>query len=675
MGLDMLSNTFADELTSVAAQQLSEGLRAKQGRMEVVTEIMDLYNNKTLATDAGMVNIPFPFLSGHIDQMMSKIDDPPSLTFKVPNRPSLSDKVQAAWVQESSSTRSGWKRKDRAEKKMALLSGRGICKVFASSVNNDYRSHYELVDPFSFVADPTRGFLEDGNYHGETDIFKTRDALKRMASAGIYDSRQVARLLAGNEQSPQEGDQNVTRNKFDRLKALGMDVESTSFAGQRGFNMTEWAMRYDGEWFYLLFEPRSLTWVRAERMGDVFGCKKTPFVSWAANYDEYSFWTKGSGDDIYPITEALRLVLNTALENEKRRGRPMRMVESGALVDVNELQDYVPDNVILTNPGKNPNVVTIETPDTQYTVNLANYLDGLMQSKTGVTDPAISETDKKVGVFYGQLQQEADRVGLINKEYSESYAHKGYRFCWGLKEHLTKPKQVEMLGKSGVKLRLLDRVDFADVDDVDDVTVAGGSKDAELTAVESQKKSEAIASLSAAYPDKLNPDWVVREQLQAAGYDLEAIEEATDASVTFHKEAAEAADSAIQQILLNETPRLYMGADRSFADRILRFVREELDYVKLDKNGNEAGIDRKVKEQADRLMAYVMAHVQVIAGNAQREVERMQRAQGAMAPVEMPVPGEQEQQLAAAMPGEGGPMPGTPEGTQSMSAGITSAMS
>jgi hypothetical protein len=678
MGLDMLDSKLADELTRVAGMQLSEGIRAKEGRMRVVSEIMDLYNNKTLEVQAGMVNIPFPTLAGHIDLMQSKIDEAPTLTFKVPNKPSLTDKVMSAWIQESSSTRSGWKRKDRAEKKAALLSGRGIAKVFASSVGNEYRSHFEVVDFYSFVADPTRGFLEDGNYHGETDIFKTADALRSGARAGVYSTSQVARLLSGATETQADGNVDVTKNKFDRLRTLGIDVETTSFAGQAGKNMTEWVMRHDGEWYYLLFEPKSLTWVRAERLRDVFANGKTPYVSWATHYDEFAFWTKGSGDDVYPIAEAIRLILNTALENEKRRGRPMRIVDSGALVDINELQDYVPDNVIVRNPGRDPNVVTVETPETTTTIDMAMFLDRMIQSKSGVSEPGTSESDPKVGVFYGKLQQEADRIGVINKEYSESYAHKGYRFFWGLKQHLTKPKQVEMLGKGGVKLQLMDRFDFKDVDDVDDVIVSGGSRDAETTAVESQKKVETLNALAAAFPDKLNPLWIIRQQLSEAGYEDDQIEEAMDVSVSIHKESSENADSAIQSILLGDTPNLYMAADKAFADRIIRFVREEMNYVELDKNGNEKGIDKSKKKQADLLLAFVGAHVPIIAGNTQRQAEQMAQAAPTGGSLQLPVPGQEEAQAAAAMPGEmpAGMAPaGTPMGTAAASQGISNAMS
>lgn len=677
----MLNAVLADKLTHIACQQLKQGLDGKKKRMDVIVEINNLYNNKTIELADSIMNIPFPILAGQIDLLYSKIDNAPDLAFKVPNKQSLSDKVQAAWIQESSSTRAGWKRKDRAEKKFAMLSGRGVAKVYASSVNNEYRSHYDVVDIYAFVADPTRGFLEDGNYHGETDIFKTKADLTRGVRAGVYSAAQVAKLGAADE-TVKNGQQQVVINKFDRLKALGIDVETTSFAGQEGYNLTEWVMRFEGDWYYLLFDPTRSIWIRAEELKDVFASGKTPYISWATNYDEYNFWSKGPADDVYPVAEAIRFILNNTLENEKRRSRPMRIVDAGALLDINELQDYVPDNVIIRNKGKDPNIITVETPEITTSINLVEFLDSMIQNKSGVAEPGVSEASAKVGVYYGKLQQEADRIGIINKEYSESYAHKGYRFFWGLKQHLTKDKQIEMLGKGGIKLQQLSRFDFKDVDDVDDVTVSGGSAEAENTAVDTERKAKTLSEITASYPDVVNPVWAIRTGLKLVGFEDDDIEEALDKESTINRDVIEQADQSIQSIMLGGTPDLVMAADDAFANRILDYIREELNYVKLDKRGNEAGIDKKMKGQADLLMAYLKAHQNIIMQNMMRLQRKAQvsamgiagapQTDPAAGGVQIPSQPQAAQRAQLAQPNE--KPSGTMPGTASRSQGITAAM-
>ena len=676
-----LSKKLSDELTFIACEQLSEGLRAKRDRMKTVSEIINLYNNKTIQLIDQVTNIPFPILAGQVDLLQSKVDNPPLLSFKIPNKPTLSEKVKAAWLQESSSTRAGWSRKDRAEKKMAMLSGRGIAKIYASNIKNKYQSHYDVVDTFSFVTDPMQGFLEDAVYHGETDIFKTKASLLSGVAQGFYDRNQVARLLS-MEATEKDGDIEVVQNKFDRLSALGVDVQTSSFAGQKGSLLTEWIMRYEDVLYYLFFDPKSRTWIRAEKLSDVFVNNKTPYTSWATHFDQYAFWTKGVADDIYPTAEAMRLILNNAIENEKRRTRPMRIVDAGSLVNINELQDYIPDNVLIRNPNKDPNIVTIETPETTSSINLVQFFDNMIQNKSGVADPGVSSTDPKVGVYYGKLQQEADRIGIINKEYSESYAHKGYRFFWGIKQFLTTPKQIEMLGKSGIKLQELSKIDFKDVDDVDDVIVSGGSLEAETTAVEQKIKTDTLVRLAATFPNELNAQWVIRETLKNVGYVDDQIQEALDKDAEQNRETIEEADEAIQAIMLNQSPDLNMAADIAFANRILDYAREDLNYVKLNKDGEEVGIDKRIQDQFSRLIAYVNAHQKIIQNNMARKQVKAQAIQsakimpsGTLATPPDPTTVADKSRLTRPFEGGNAPAQGTPSGTASLSGVLSQAMS
>lgn len=672
----MVDKNIADKLASIASQQFSMGLKAKDRRMKDVVDIMDLYNNKVLQMEDNVTNIPFPIMAAQIDTAFSKIDNPPSCSFKLPNKKLLSEKVAAAWDQEKSSMKAGWSRKDRAEKKLALFSGRGIAKVYASSLNNKYKSHYEVVDPLSFIADPTRGHLEDGVYHGETDIFKTKTSLKKMAEIGVYDKKQVDKLLSLKDD---EADQ-VIKGKFNRLKSLGIDTPTGAFEGQDGVLMTEWVMKYEDQWFYLFFEPNSKIWVRAEKLEDVFNSKKTPYVSWATHYDEFSFWTKGYGDDIYPVAEAMRLILNTVIENEKRRSRPMRIVEAGSLMDVNELMDYVPDNVILTNPSKSPNIIDVQTPQISASINVVDFLNNFMSDKTGVSGQGVAEQDAKVGVYYGQLQQEADRYGIVNKSYSESYAEKGYRFFWGLKQHLTDSKAIEMLGKGGVRLEELKSVELNDVDDVDDIITSGGQAQEELDAIQNRQQADALASLTGnpVYAQKLNPNWVIKTTLKKAAFEDDSINEAMDTQSDINIELMQEADEAIASVLEGVMPKLNQGATPAFMERIFDYVRDNIDYVKIDKDGNVTGIDKEMKKKSDRLLAYMAAHQEIVFRNVNRAAQEQVSQQRALETasneqVNIPAPTQTQQRQAVARPFE--EAQGTPQGTAEASQVISGELS
>ena len=114
----MISSQLADKLAVIAKKQRIAATKARDNRMHKVSAFEDLYFNKILQTDT--TNFPFPFFAGHIDSLHSKIDNPPTVEFTIPNKRDIADKVGAAWLKDSSSSRAKWAKKDRLEKKLAL---------------------------------------------------------------------------------------------------------------------------------------------------------------------------------------------------------------------------------------------------------------------------------------------------------------------------------------------------------------------------------------------------------------------------------------------------------------------------------------------------------------------------------------------------------------------------
>jgi len=670
-----LGKELADKLVKIASKQLTSGTRLKKNRMDTIKEIEDLYNNEVVEMLDNRVNIPFPVMSGQIDKFYSKVDNPPTVSFRVTDLPNFSDKIEAAWKDDRSVMRTRLDQKDRAEKKMALISGRAIAKIYASSRDNQYKAHYDLVDYHSFVCEGRRGHLEDNLYCGETDILRTLSNLESGAEAGIYDKRQVE-LLKG---AAAENDDVLVvaqagADKFNRAKALGLTPEGNAFVGQQVVSLVEWAMDFEGERYYLLFEPKSNVWLRADKLKDVFSCNKYPWVSWAVNYDEYNFWSKGVGDDILPVAEAMRLILNETIENTRRRNRPMRIIAADQFEDPNELQEYLPDNVILSTPGKDKQIVDIITPEITTSVNLVQFLDSYLGQKTGVGDSATGVTDRdtKVGVFFGTLQQEADRIGTINKEYSDSYAEKGYRYFWGLKDHLTNSKAIELLGKDGIHMDELTKKDLSDVGDVDDVVVSGGSREEEVDEIKSQRQSKVLAELTGnpAFSQKLNPDWVIKTALKTGGFNDDDVQQALDTKGGSDTQLIKEADYAIREILLGKTPRLNRGATTSFMQHILDYDINNIDISKLDRKGNVVGVDEKKVKESQALRAYAQAHMPIVSENMVRktrdigskllqgEIEGQLQEGASSEEINLPAPTEQENQQSTARPFENGT--GTP---------------
>lgn len=676
-----ISVELADKLVITAGKQLEAGAKLRDARMLIVSDIEDLYFNRlltltndTLNNSDARINIPYPILSGQVDTIWSKIDNPPTVTFTINRRKQIAEKVSQAWKQDASSMRAAWTRKDRVEKKMAALSGRAISKVYATSVKNKYKSHYEIVDYRNFYCEGRNGHLEDNMYAGEQNIFKTEEEIKRLADVGVYHPEQVKKLLECVNDDKYKRDVQTYNNNNARGEQFGFPSTGT-YAGQKIVNLTEHVMDWAGTRCYILFDPISKIWIRAEYQEEIFGICNYHWTSWAYNEEAFIFWSKGAGDDVMPIAEATKLVLNNALENERRRTQPMRIVEAGQFPDPNQIMDYVPDNVIVTATGKKGEIVTIETPEVSTSINVATFLTNFIAQQTGINSATqgASENDAKVGIFYGQLQQESDRIGLVNKAYSESYAEKAYRYFWGLKTNMTQSIAIQMLGKGGYQMKELTREDLIKVDDVDDVITSGGSREEQLDEVKADRQRKTLAEITGDQETSalISPKWKLKSSLRLGGFNDDDVEEAMDKENDVNRQLLEEADEAIQDILLGETPLKNRGANTSFMQRILDFDTDNLNYIKLDDDGREIGIDKKVYEQSQRLKAYAQAHQEIVIENMQRDLRQQEALAGSQA-INIPQSTEAEQNAQIGQANE--PVANTPEGTASRSAELTATI-
>ena len=371
-----------------------------------------------------------------------------------------------------------------------------------------------------------------------------------------------------------------------------------------------------------------------------------------------------------PVAEAIRLILNETIENTRRRNRPMRIVGGDEFADAGQLMEYIPDNVIVTNRGKRGEIITVETPEITTSINLVQFLDAYIGRKTGISPEmqGASDQDTKVGVYYGTLQQSADRIGVINKEYSDNYAEKGYRYFWGLKDNLSGKKAIEMLGKSGIHADELTEKELADVDDVDDIIVSGGSREEEINEVKSQRQSRTLAEISGnpVLSQKINPEWLIRTSLKTAGFAEEDINQALDIKNTFNSQLIREADEAIQKILLGKTAKLNRGANTAFIQYIIDCDIDNIDFEKVDRFGDVIGINEKNLKISTALREYAKAQIDVALENTIRNARSMSsdlmksslsqelQAGASNEALNIPVPTDTEQQMQTARPFENG---------------------
>lgn len=610
-------DVLREKLVAIAREQIKTSYEYKRNRMDEVQRSIDLYNGKTKKALKGRWNVPLPLMSGFCDTLLSKTDDPPRLKVGYQDMADLrrAKKVQAKWDQDSSSVEGRWDEKDRQSKKFAFFYGYAPMKYFAyNDVKGEYRSHLEVVDPMDFECEPMGGQnLRDHKFLGQRNIFKTKSELEAMAmgESAIYDKKQVLRLVAAFAGRDNKEVEQLFHEKTDRMRSLGFDPERHSYVGQQIYNLTEWYMEFEGRWYYLFLEPHSGVCVRFEDLEDMFEGGH-PFESWHTHPDPFNFYSKSPADDMRPVAESMNVLFNQMLDARERNIYAQRGYDPDAIDDP-ALLEWRPDGLIpiKTQDGTRPigNSVyqfKVEGSDEQGTINLMQYMDEITGLKTGVTPSAQGESDeKRVGIYFGNLQQVADRLGLYNKAYSECWGRIGRLYYLGLRKHVkSNHMMVKMVGLRGYNWEELTEDDTNPTREFN-LEVVGGQAQVQLDEIKKQQKEAALINAVKINPNGFNVNAVSEELLSNGGWEEGQIKRLMDPMSFGTDDMISIAEQAIQDIVYNEKePKLYRKATFFFMQYILDKADELFDHEDVDLDEYRA------------LLAYAQAHRDFAAYNA-----------------------------------------------------------
>lgn len=642
-----------NKLTLTAKKQAETCINFKQPRLAEIQKSLDLYANVVSKALPGRFNVPIPVMGGFVDTLKSKIDDKPKIIF-VENDETDYKRVQKAngmWINDSSDINGKWALKDRAAKVSAIFSGRGIYKYFAES-DPEYKSNLEVVDLFDFIFEPQGGGdLDNHLFNGQMNIFKSRSKLIEGAKSGYYDIKQVMQLLASKADSQDKTNDDEHSNKKGRYNIYGLDPDTNNYVGEEVYALTEMYTSFMGKKYQVIFDYSTGIWVRAKEIKEVFKSGRQPFTSWATHEDYFNFLSKAPVDDIRLVAEAIKIIFNQSLDNIQKRNWQMRAYDSDIFPDPSQLQ-WRPDGLVkannLTGKSISQGVYQFETPDnTNITVNMIEFLDGYLGKATGITADAQGSSDeKKVGIYYGNLQQVADRLGLYNKSYTEVYNQLGIRYLDGLDEHLTEDISVKVQGITGTEWEDVKRTDFQ-FSRMPDVNVESSSTESQIDEALNQRRSASLASLTAnpALMSSLNTNWLIRQILKQGEFTDEQIRVATDKLSDGNVEILSEAAMAIKDIISGREVKMNRGATTGFVQKILDY---EMDHE----------LDPKINK---KLRDYAQAHIPIAVQNMMRKQSQIMPQQAMGAPNLNPMAQSQ-------------PTPGTPGGTQARSADISEMM-
>ena len=610
------SKEFANELLAIACKQYKTCYDFKKDRIDDIRKNKEFYIGRKVKAPRGRFGISLPTMAGFVDQLESKIDDAPSVKFgygsDIADLP-LSQKITSAWEIDSHPTKANWALVDRWVKKLAIFSGRGIYKIYSES-DPKYRNCLEAIDFEDFIFEPMGGGdLRKHLFCGQDNIFRTLFELEEGAKSGYYDVDQIA-LLKNNSLDDTKKNEDIYKSRANELKQLGLNLAGNDYVGQKIVKLTEMYLEYKGQKWYILFDYITNVWIKCVLLTEVFESNLWPYESWATHEDPFNFSSKAPCDDMRGIADGMDILFNQALENRYKRNFGMRGIDQSIFPNPEELE-WRPDGFALSKAsahGKNmrDGIYEFQTPEIAGTIDLVTWMDNFASRKTGINPQDIGAEDvkdQKVGIYFGNLQQMADRVGLTNKSYREAHLGLGLKYAWGLKEHLIEPMMVKMIGENGVEWGELTRGEAQKSPDLD-LEISGGSAEVMANEAKSRKREMSLDRIlkSPNLSPRVNQNWLLGEILKG-GY------EEADIRLAMSKDAGNLemlskASQAIQDILNGKKPKLVRGATTVFTQKILDFAT---DHDELPLNQYKA------------LIQYIMAHEQIVIENTVRGARAM----------------------------------------------------
>ncbi len=456
------------------------------------------------------------------ETLLSKIDN--SLVFKM-SPGGLEDKNKAEKfnaLRERDAKVDRWDSKDRAGKRHAIRYGRAIY-LYTSNGIDGYKPNLSQIRPRNFHIDPDvkisdANGIESALHLGWWGVKKTKWELLQGVKDGQYDKKAVEELiLSGSNYSDTYQDDMEERtagnNAEDTSKNKKMSNESVWLFYQHFTHDYETGDRY-----ILLITPKGQC-IRCEKWKDVDPSGLYPIWTWATSPDDAEFWSIAPLDRVRRIFKAMEKSINQMLDNSDQVNKPKLAVNVDFIRNLAQAKYGTGGFLEITgNIDADKAVKAVLTPPIDTPLRVFDKLQMIVDRESGVTAQAagVSDEDGVLGIYDGNQANLGDRLGLLNKEYSEGY----YRFAllWknGVRHNLTSKVAIRMIGINGIGIEEILWSDLKPTQYDYDILVESTAAETQVSEAKMKQKMEV---LTAAKGDEMFNQKAVREkQLDMTGF-------------------------------------------------------------------------------------------------------------------------------------------------------------
>jgi hypothetical protein len=624
-------NSLAEELTGIALRQLQTAYLFKVPRLNRIRQFRELYNNVVPRQKRIRYNVPIPIFSGMIDTLNAQMADELILKFQ--------ERDPADWMsahktnafidekQHSMAPGDKWNAKFRASVFECSITGRGFFQYNVGNQPDGYYDHLDTPTYEDMFWQPKGGaHLEEHLFRGRMNRWKPQKDVEDKAKAGVYDAKQVQKLknaFAGTEYiiSP-------TWENYDfsnRFLPLGLSPEANNYVGETMYHFVEWELMHKGQYFYIVFDPYSSTWVRFEKLKDVNSSGYSHWMSFASHEDQKNFASKGFADDLYPIAVMMQDQLNEDAENRRRRGSGARAYDKDMFPDVASLDlamtgrdRLVPADTKGGTKKIADGIYHFETPDISGSVDALKYLEALAGRNLGIPDTSQGDNpnpNATVGVTLQETAGASKRLSYSAQPIIEVGQELGLRVFTGVKDYLDEPMAIKLIGEDGYQMwDYLRRTDL-NIKRPFAINISSANKENQMDQMANQRKMEALDKiLQPKGPDfEGNAREVDAQRLRMAGWSEQDIVLILDPNDQASKETLSQVSADIQTMMKGKVPEINYAANAFYFSKLF-------DWLKTHQG------DPKVKKNLQVFNQYMMSIAPIAQDNEARRAQDELRA-------------------------------------------------
>lgn len=558
------SASEVSEIVLQCSKEYEHDLAYRQKREGDWQTIEDLYYGKKKKSLVSRANVHIPKMQGTIETFVSKIDDPPNISYEAVeegDRPKA-HKMNALFKRDVQL--GNWDLKDVVGKKEGAIYGRAIYKKYSTS-ENGFTDFLEVVDPLDFLIDPLSGGIESierAKHLGQDNIIRS---IYDLEDAEVYDQENV-KMIAQQIISDMSAD-NKYSSKTQRRTALGLS--DAVYISDESVKLVEWYTYYKGKRVYCLFSKEHFRAVRCLPLKDVFASDEFPFATWAPFPRLDEFWTPGLGELIKEPNIIQNVIVSQILDNNAYRNYGMKAYDKTKLSNPAELVPKPMGKIGVNGPPRDA-ILNIEFPTLDNAVAAYNLIDSIFDKETGVTANAKGTPNTKrmsATEFAGLLDQVADRFFAANNTYKACMRRLAQLYYYGVEENMTQARRIRILGARGFEWA---EVSAADVKGDFDILISTGAMDEQNKMAMRDRFGEYVVRNR--QNPRINQKFLDEKEAQIFGFENEELERLMNPEMESDWEIlAEAAQE--NEKMLRKDVRPNTSATTGHIEKHLMYVR------------------------------------------------------------------------------------------------------